>query len=459
MAKKEICLSLPIKCTVPTFYEEAGQQDIALALQLGADAVIHLKGSAMERIRNETHSESVKHYESEVAIVKREAAKEKERVEELLRKANQALQSQEHSLQEYRERCQKEAKASTLELVAMKDKQIYDLREELARSMDLMGRKFDTLHNSLVKTLSSSKEKGELGEGIMEDLIKKAYDCDVSIISRGRETADIRMTRAEGAYFWEVKNYTRMVSKEEVEKFKRDLRLHPDVRGGILVSLNQGIVGKTRAGDIDLEFLEDGRFILYLSHLLKKDDVIFYLQTLRPFLECMEKKRHVVEESSDTLQTLQQKSALILTLLRSHEQSIVKHKNSITGHKARIAAMFTEFQAYLSESESQVKNLLRAALGSDDEMDLLVSDTTARLPLQIFANDTLASYSEKERGFVKWILETCKVNEDGEIQIIELIGKGKGAGFSEKFVRGARECFQEGAWKKGSQVIRGLSWL
>ena len=458
MAKKEICLSIPLKCTIPTFYEEAGQQDIALALQLGADAVIHLKGSAMEKIRNETHADSVKHYEGEVAAVKREAVKEKEKVEELLRKANQALQNQEQTLQEYREKCQKEARASMLELVAMKDKQIYELREELARSMDSMGRKFDTLHNSLLKTLSSSKEKGELGEGIMEDLIKKAYDCDVSIISRGRETADIRMTRAEGAYFWEVKNYTRMVSKEEVEKFKRDLRLHPDVRGGMLVSLNQGIVGKTRAGDIDLEFLEDGRFILYLSHLLKKDDVIFYLQTLRPFLECMEKKKHVVEES-DALQTLQQKSTLILTLLRSHEQSIVKHKNSITGHKARMAAMFTEFQAYLSESESQVKNLLRAAIGSDEDVDVLVSDTSARLPLQIFSKDTLAAYSEKERGFVKWVLETCKVNEDAEIAIIDLISKGRAAGFSEKFVRGARECFQEGAWKKGSQVIRGLSWV
>lgn len=454
MAKKEICLSIPIKCTIPTFYEEAGQQDIALALQLGADAVIHLKGSAMEKIRNETHAESVKHYEGEVAAVKREAAKEKERIEELLRRANQALQNQEQTLQEYRERCQKEARASMLELVAMKDKQIYDLREELARSMDSMGRKFDTLHNSLVKTLSSSKEKGELGEGIMEDLIKKAYDCDVSIISRGRETADIRMTRAEGAYFWEVKNYTRMVSKEEVEKFKRDLRLHPDVRGGMLVSLNQGIVGKTRAGDIDLEFLEDGRFILYLSHLLKKDDVIFYLQTLRPFLECMEQKKHVVEESDG-----QQKCALILTLLRSHEQSIVKHKNSITGHKARIAAMFTEFQAYLSESESQVKTLLRAAMGSEDEMEGLVADTTATLPLQIFSKDTVAAYSEKERGFVKWVLETCKLNEDGEVQILELIVKGKRAGFSEKFIRGSREYFQEGAWKKGSQVIRGLSWV
>uniref|UniRef100_A0A6C0BJC3 Restriction endonuclease type IV Mrr domain-containing protein n=1 Tax=viral metagenome TaxID=1070528 RepID=A0A6C0BJC3_9ZZZZ len=455
MAKKEICLSIPLLCAIPTFYEEAGQQDIALALQLGAEAVIHLKGSAMEKIRNETHSESVKHYEGEVAAVKREAAKEREKVEELLRKANQSLRGQEQTLQEYREKCQKEARASTLELVAMKDKQIYELREELARSMDSMGRKFDTLHNSLVKTLSSSKEKGELGEGIMEDLIKKAYDCDVSIISRGRETADIRMTRAEGAYFWEVKNYTRMVSKEEVEKFKRDLRLHPDVRGGILVSLNQGIVGKTRAGDIDLEFLEDGRFILYLSHLLKKDDVIFYLQTLRPFLECMEQKKHVAEETSD----LQQKSRLILTLMRSHEQSIMKHKNSITGHKARIAAMFTEFQAYLSESESQVRTLLRVAVGSEDEMEGLVSDTSATLPLQIFSKDTLAAYSEKEREFVRWILEVCKVNGDGEIQIIELIGKGKGSGFSEKFVRGARECFQEGAWKKGAQVIRGLSWI
>lgn len=461
--EQQITLILPYSFSLPSFYDSADPQDIALALELGADAISFLKNKTTERIRKETHAEAVKHamklHEQTLDEVQKKYKEEKDRLDERIRSLTNKLTQQEVEAREFRQSCQKDARETMRELVELKDKQIADLETKLAKAMEHMASRFETLHMSLTKTLSSSKEKGELGEGIVEDLIKKAYDCDVCVVSKDSQTADIRMTREKGVYFWEVKNYTRMVNKEEVEKFKRDMRLHPDVRAGFLVSLNQGIVGRTRAGNIDIEFLDDGRYIVYISHLMKQHDVIFYLQTLRPLLDATEQVTKGITEESEVVRSLEQKAHLISSLLKTHEQTIIKHRNSLAGHKKRIDAMFSEFQAFLVESESQTTNLVKIALGSRDEQKALVTSVETKLPLQIFSKETLVEYNEKDQKFIQWLLSGIEVNEDKEIQINDLVEKAKEEGFGEKYVRGTREaCFQDRAWGKGGRIIRGLSW-
>lgn len=463
LGEQQITLTLPYSFSLPSFYDSADPQDIALALELGADAISFLKNKTTEKVRKETHAEAVKHamklHEETMDEVQKNYKEDKDRLEERIRSLTNKLSTQELEARDYRQGCQKDAREGMRELVELKDKQIADLENKLAKAMENMATRFEVLHTSLVRTLSSSKEKGELGEGIVEDLIKKAYDCDVSVVSKDSQTADIRMTREKGVYFWEVKNYTRMVNKEEVEKFKRDMRLHPDVRGGFLVSLNQGIVGRTRAGNIDIEFLDDGRFIVYISHLMKQNDVIFYLQTLRPLLDATEQLTKPITEDSEVVRTLEQKSHLISALLKTHEQTIVKHRNSLAGHKKRIDAMFSEFQAFLVESESQTSNLLKIAMGSHDEQVALANSIEMAIPLQVFLKGKLVEYNEKDQKFVQWILSITTLNEDKEIQINDLIEKAKSDGFAEKYVRGSREsCFQDRAWAKGGRIIRGLSW-
>ena len=461
--EQQILLTLPYSFSLPSFYDSADSQDIALALELGADAISFLKNKTTEKIRKETHAEAVKHamklHEETIAELQSNYKDEKQKLDERIRSLTNKLTQHEMEAREYRQSCQREARETTKEICDMKDKQIRDLEEKLAKSMEMMANRFEVLHLSLTKTLSSSKEKGELGEGIVEDLLKKAYDCDVTLVSKDSQTADIRMTRPKASYFWEVKNYTRMVNKDEIEKFKRDMRLHPDVRGGILVSLNQGIVGKVRGGNIEIEFLEDGRFILYISYLMKQHDVVFYLQSLRPLLDAFEQVTPAITEDSEIVRSLEQKAHLIATLLKTHEQNIIKHRNSLAGHKKRIDAMFAEFLAFLVESESQTTNLLKIALGSRDEQEMLKQSVETSLPLQVFLKDKLVDYNEKDQKFVQWLLTVSTVDEDKEITINDLVEKAKGEGFGEKYVRGSREnCFQERVWTKGGRVIRGLSW-
>jgi hypothetical protein len=360
---------------------------------------------------------------------------------------------------ELRSHLQKELKASTDMLLAAKDEQIQRLKDMMEKNMEVVGKRVESLQQSMTKTLASSKDKGTLGENIMENYLKRAYDCDITVVSKESETADIRMTRQSGAYFWEVKNYTRMVSAEEIEKLKRDLRLHPEIRGGILVSLRTGIVGKSRGGEIDMEFMEDGRAILYLSNLMSREDVVFYLQSLRPYFETLETLSKPAKDDSETVRLLNSKAALVTNLLRSHAQNVTKHRNSIVTHKKRIDSMFSEFQAYIMEAEMQLQSLLKLAVGSDDDQTTIQGEVDTHLPVTVFTKESLSDCDEKMKTFMKWLLSVATVTPGVQIEIKDLIERGKKAEFAEKYIRSAREeVFQDAAWPKGSRYILGLTW-
>jgi hypothetical protein len=461
---------VPVNFVIPPIYLEKGPKDVAIALRLGADALAFIQKKGMDALRQETHSEVMEQATRDFEETMRDTTKQQEAVlsklkqeklkaEEGMRVAQMRLEALEVGASAIRSQIQKEMKESSLELIAAKDEQILRLQQALDKAMDGVGKRVESLQQSMTKTLASSKEKGTLGETLMEGHLKRAYDCDIQVVSKGSETADIRMNRADGSYFWEVKNYSRMVSTEEVNKFRRDLRLHPDVKGGILVSLRQGIVGKSRGGDIDLEFLDDGRFILFISNLMYHDDPVFYLQTLRPFFDTIETTSKPIKDDAEAIRALETKAALITNLLRSHAASVTKHKNSLVGHKKRTDAMFVEFNSYVLEAEAQVQTVLRVAMGSEEATTEVLTETETFLPSFVFIKERLSDFVEdKLRDYVKWLLTTYELREGVQVEIKDLIEKAKKGGYSEKWVRAAREdVFQETAWAKGSRYIQGLA--
>jgi hypothetical protein len=462
-------VNVPLHFVIPSVYIEKGPKDVALALRLGADALTYVQKKGADAMRQETHAEVMEQATRDFEEVMRDAAKqqeavvcklkqEKQKAEEAMRVAQIRLEALEVGVSDIRSQLQKEMKESSSDLIAAKDEQIVRLQQALDKAMDGVGKRVESLQQSMTKTLSSSKEKGALGETFMEGHLKRAYDCDIQVVSKGSETADIRMNRTAGSYFWEIKNYSRIVSTEEVNKFRRDLRLHPDVKGGILVSLRQGIVGKSRGGDIDVEFLDDGRFILFMCNFMHHDDPVFYLQTLRPFFDTIETMTKPIKDEAEAIRTLETKAVLISNLLRSHAVSVTKHKNSLVGHKKRTDAMFTEFNSYVLEAEAQIQTVLRVAMGSEEATTEVLTETETFLPSFVFRKERLSDcVDDKMREYVKWLLTAYEVREGAQLEIKDLIEKAKKDGYSEKWVRGAREdIFQETAWAKGSRYIQGL---
>ena len=455
-----IHLDVPHDFEIPAFYVAAdtSPEAIGLALRLGADAFIHLQKRSLETVRQETHSEALAlasaEFETRLRSDTMRLLNEKVKVEEALRAANQRVSAMESSAADLRSTVKTELKEQFDGLVKMKDEQIQKLQQTLERHMETVAVKVDGLQNSITRTFSSSKEKGSFGESLMEGLLKKAFDCDIQVVAKEAQTADIRMTRVNKPYFWESKNYTRMVSSEEVEKFRRDMRLHPDVLGGCLVSLRTGIVGKCRGGDIDVEFLEDGRFILFVSNLMARDDPVFYLQTLRPLFETVEAMAKPVKEETAAIWALEAKGLLITNLLRSHSLCVVKHKNSLIGHRRRMDTMFTEFQGYILESEAQLQTLLRVAMG--DSVEEVQADMDTELPSAVFKKQRLTDCDDRQKEFIKWLLAVATVEPGTQLELKDLIEKGR-PDFSERTIRGFREdLFQDSAWAKGSRFILGI---
>ena len=488
---KVVKFHVPGDFDVPSFYGGATAHYRALALRLGADAVSYLQKKAVDVVRQETHADAIKQateefeaqLEESAVVAAAEAAKLKvqtQRAEEALRAAQMRIDALETQMTAARAQAQKEVREGLAQVLASKDEQIQRLQGTLERQVEGLGAKLEGLQSSMTKTFASSKEKGSYGEALMEGLLKRAFDCDTYQVTKDRENADIRMTRrgatvgaAPSAYFWEIKNYTRMVSTEEIIKFKRDLALHPDVRGGVLVSLRQGIVGKTRGGDIDMELLEDGRFVLYLSNFMARDDPVFYLQTLRPFFDAMEVIVKPVDgigggdasssgevAAAVALAALQSKTALITNLLRSHSAGVTKHKNALVGHRKRMDTMFTEFQGYILEAESQLTTVLRVAMGSEDAAATAQAETEMALSPFVFQKESVADFADdRVREFVKWLMGQVEAREGGQIELKEVIERARGEGYGEKYVRGLREeVFQETAWAKGARAIVGLRW-
>ena len=466
----EITLSVPLSYNLPSFYVDADPKVIALALSLGAEAYSSLEGRAVALARSETQTaavaavtadfkQSIEDIQADYKQQLKRLAQEKLRAEETaaLTQSSLALIESQQSLS--RTQIQKETKESYAELLKAKEAQINTLQRTLEQQIEGMSGKVELLQNSITRTFSSSKEKGSYGENFMEGMLKKAFDCEIQVVSKDAQSADIRMIRGEGLqYFWEIKNYGRAITTEEVEKFRRDMRLHPEVCAGFFVSLKTGITGHNRGGDIDIELMEDGRFIVYISNLMMREDIVFYMQTLRPLLQVVEAAAKPVKTDSDMVRALEMRSAVITNLLRSHAVSIAKHKNSLVSHRKRTDQMFAEFQTYLMESDTQLQNVLRIAIGTEEESDELQRDAETYLPALVFSKERLSDLEGRTKSFAAWLLGATEVREGEYIKIKDLVDKAKEKGFSEKFVRESRDLFQPTAWAARSQIVEGLVW-
>jgi len=468
---KNIYISVPDNFEVPSLYSSGNEKAVSIALTLGAEAYETLYANVTDRVRKETNADIItevsKKYTEQIEVIRKESdqalnalRQERKRFEEALNIVKHQLDLYEQSSLTLRADAHKSAKEMFDELLSSKEKQITRLEGLLEGKLDTVSGRVESLQNSITKTFSASKDKGTYGEILIEGFLKKAFDCDISIVSKEAQTADIRMIRDNRfEYLWEAKNYTRMVSSEEVEKLRRDMRLHPNVQVGCLVSLRTGIVGHTRGGDIDIEFLEDGRCILFLSNFMNRDDPVFYLQTLRPFFEIVETNTKPIKDESETVRGLEAKATLISNLLRSHSNTVVKHRNSIITHKKRMDTMFVEFQGYIMEAETQLQTLLKIAMGNDNTVSVASLEAETELDERIFKKPRLSDFDERQKLFIRWLLHATSSDENSQVEVKRMIEGGIEKGFSEKWIRDLREAlFQESAWTKGSRYINGIRW-
>lgn len=454
---QEISLQVPLRFQLPDFYTKETPERVALALRIGAQAVENLFTSITDELRAEQNTELVNQLEKKYMKRQEQFERERRTLEESLEHLQAKFSLDESLKKDLRRQLMEEAETMYKRVLEEKDRTIQLLKEQHVSLKDQLTGEVRILNDKISRQLGS-QEKGKAGEVSMEDLIKKAFgmspNFDLMSVGREAQKGDHLMDYKTIRVMWEIKNYTRMVSKEEVDKLHRDMRSNPDVSMAIMVSLQSGIVGHSKAGDIDLEVLEDGRLVVYLTNLFRREDTLLYIQSLRPILDIVEaKKEKKTVTSTEEIESLRFKFKVVHHILLKHQKTLATIHNSVVQQKKKMEQANSELQALLREAEAECKNSIQELLANEENTDEASLET---LNAELFTKTAFVDLTKHQKTFMEWFRENCQEDPSGEVESKKFLEALKPILKTERELREVRELLQDTVWPKGGKKVRGF---
>ena len=120
---------------------------------------------------------------------------------------------------------------------------------------------------TIIQRNASSSFRGQDGEMQFEQLAETTMKWKLTNTSKIPHSCDYSSEIHGSPVFFEIKNYTDPVRNEEVLKFLRDMKEHPEVIIGIFISWNTRIVGKDQTLPISIEWINDSQCAIYIQPL------------------------------------------------------------------------------------------------------------------------------------------------------------------------------------------------
>jgi len=194
--------------------------------------------------------------------LKSEFAKESKTLSKRISELETELQIASKSENSIRERCQQESDR-LLKAIEEKNQQLIELKEStlLQREQKLL-QKEQELQSKLQRQISSVL-RGHDGEELFRNTAKEKMKWD--LVKAPTFSCDSSSTIHGNLTLFEIKNYTNPIPQAEVNKFLRDMKMHPEARTGIFVSLNTTICNKDPAVPISLDWINASQCIMYIQ--------------------------------------------------------------------------------------------------------------------------------------------------------------------------------------------------
>jgi hypothetical protein len=182
-----------------------------------------------------------------------------------------------------REHCNSEAQ-KLLKIVEEKNAQAHDsmrksyeqaiiLKEEALQHREAkISQREQELQTTLQRNASSSY-RGQDGETYFQTLAEEKMKWKLTDTSKIPHSCDYSATIYNLNIFFEMKNYTSDVRSDEVSKFLRDMKEHPEVHVGIFISLHTRITGKDREKPISIEWINDSQCAVYIQAFKELDEI------------------------------------------------------------------------------------------------------------------------------------------------------------------------------------------
>ena len=207
--------------------------------------------------------------------LKSEFTRESKALSKRISELEAELQIASKSESSIRERCQQESDR-LLKAVEEKNKQLIELKEAaLLQREQKLHQKEQELQSKLQRQ-TSSVLRGHDGEELFKNTAKEKMKWD--LIKAPTHSCDYSSTIHSTLTLFEVKNYTNPIPQAEVTKFLRDMKMHPEARTGIFISLNTSICNKDPAVPISLDWINASQCIMYIQSCADLDtDHIFSL--------------------------------------------------------------------------------------------------------------------------------------------------------------------------------------
>ena len=455
---KNITIHVSDSYEVPELYTKADLQDIEEALTMGAWIQATLKSKkSTEEVRKVTERKDAEllriqtQYQERMAKLmddRKVIAAEKEALHmEVMDRIKEARGAE-------RESCQKEAEETLRQLrreheiltsrydlldirrqdlESSREKDIHDavartetLMEKLVSSktdqLEKMENAYQKLHEVITKQsddlvkLSATlgkrganvKQKGsdyeeEFGEKLKRHYgLCKGFELKDTRLGMGHEM-DFSMLIEGNLILWELKNYTSVVPKPEVDKFLRDLKEN-DATIGIMISRTTNIYGKC-ATTMTTE-CEEGKLMIYLNRMEEfcgEDESRIFHSLMAIFRIWW--NYHREDRGWDRMEMVRE--------LEKAVEEMAKRRTEWRRHKAHLEEITRWTVDLLEETETRLDRLLKQATTHASSDDTLSSNDP--LPEGVFRE----TREEKDLTWIRSIMRVCSVG--GEMEIRELV--------------------------------------
>jgi len=127
-------------------------------------------------------------------------------------------------------------------------------------------------HYTTLQRGASSSYRGQDGETFFQKLAEEKMLWKLTDTSKIPHSCDYSAIIHKTNVFFEMKNYTSDVRSDEITKFLRDMKEHPEVHVGIFISLHTRITGKDREKPISIEWVNDSQCAVYIQSFKELDE-------------------------------------------------------------------------------------------------------------------------------------------------------------------------------------------
>jgi hypothetical protein len=335
---------------------------------------------------------------------------------EILTARYESLEARKRSLEESRTKDIQDATTRTEELmeklVTSKEEQLVKMEAAyklLNATISKQSEEITKLSGNLSKRAANVKTKGNDYEEEFGEKLRRSYG-----LCRGFQIKDTRLGMGHEMDFamemeghvvmWEVKNYTAVVPKAEVEKFLRDLKENPQAKIGVMISRSTDIYGKNMAGHFLTEFDND-KMMIYINKFEEfcGEDENRVFQMLTSLFRIWWEYHREENNTFDRVEMVRELEKAI--------EDISKRRTDWRRHKAHLDELSRWTADLLDESEGRLDRILKKARNSEE----IISDRPLVIPEGVFRD----SGEEKETTWIKSVMKVCEPG--GEIEVRELV--------------------------------------